>query len=65
MKTKTKVRPVHHQLMSAMANLCPPHEFEAAFMGDEKPARLYCKQCGEVRKLRVARTAAPAMESDR
>ena len=45
---------------------CPPHLFEAAWQGTEENSTgvIFCRYCGDIRALEVARVPAPEMESE-
>lgn len=43
---------------------CPPHWFDASWVGggEDAPGCIYCKLCGEIRRLEFAVIEAPAEE---
>lgn len=44
-----------------MDDLCPPHDFKAAWQSENEGA-IYCRLCGEIRKLAAPAIEAPAEE---
>jgi hypothetical protein len=41
---------------------CPPHNFQTAWISDEKGGAIFCRWCGEVRELEVPTIEAPVEE---